>query len=112
MSLSKQTIEKTASYGGASGCAVDFLKSQAVAEKVADTLWQNLRKGNRSLERSRVKVLPSVMHAGTWMVRYRCIPLASGVPGAKAINARRGGAIKQAVKASYASGDLVDSWTV
>lgn len=111
MRLNKQQIEKKASRGGSSGCSVDFLKSEEVAEKVADALWQNLRKTIKNLERRFVKVMPSIDYPGTWRVRYLCVPMASLAPSAKTINARRGEAMKQAAKASYSSDDLVDSWT-
>ena len=109
---SKQQIQKMAARGSANGCSVDFLKSQAVAEEVAEKLWQCLRKEKSSLERRQVTVHPSVEHTGTWLVRYRCIPLARNVPGAREINARRGEAMQRAVNASYSSSDLVDSWVL
>lgn len=111
MRLNKQQIEQKAAYGGPSGCGVDLLKTKAVADKVADQLWQNLREGNKTLERRFVQVLPSIDYPGTWLVRYRCIPLTYRAAGAKETNARRGEAMKRAAKASYSSSDLVDSWT-
>jgi len=109
--LNKRQIEQKAAYGGASGCRVDLLKTEAIANEVADRLWQNLRESNKTLERRFVNVLPSMEYPGTWLVRYRRIRMPSGAAGARETNARRGEAMKRAVMASYSSSDLVDSWT-
>jgi len=111
VTFDKGQIQKLASYGGVAGGGVDFLKSEAAARKVADKLWRTLQKEyDASLKKEKVRVARSKQYPGTWTVRYRCIPLGSQVSGAKELNARRRSIITEAVKASYSSSDLVDSW--
>lgn len=111
MRFDKSHIEKHASWGGANGCEIDFLKSEAVANAVADKLYQNLRKEySKSIERKSIKVSRSLAHAPTWRVKYMRVPLPSR-PQFMSTNTRNSDAIKRAVKASYSSADLVDKWS-
>ncbi len=110
--LSSELIQERALQIGAGLSSLQFLRSQKVAEEVADRVWTYLvSNGYGRLQREHtVRVKESERFPGTWMVR---LTLRSGIrrPGAAEGYRRDEMAAEAAFKGAYAVGDLVSSYT-
>lgn len=105
--IGSEMIQRRALSVGGSLSWVQFLKSQQVAEQVADRVWAYLvANGYGRLQREHtVRVKESERFPGTWMVRVR-LHLRSVTS-----SRRDTAAMEAALKGAYTTADLVASYT-
>lgn len=113
--LSADEVRKRALVRGSSMSWVDLLKSEAVANEVANRAWAYLASHGygRRERRHVVQVRRSVTWEGTWLVRVLLpgVRLPDRMPGGKASNNAHTKAALEALQASYTPSDLVASWS-
>ena len=104
-----EMIQRRALTVGDSLSWVQFLKSQKVAEQVADRVWTYLvANGYGRLQREHtVRVKESERFPGTWMVRLTLRSVARRIEGSR----RDKMASEAALKGAYTVDDLVPSYT-